>query len=573
MVLKAIGNFPHARRRPFDKLIVRSQKGANYRGRDTRSISRGIVAIVLASAVLAILSHRNARISSLAADYRAMSSMASEYKEKLLENVGSIDVRKAVVHTAPTKVHDPHSGSDDVSLAEPEKYDNYKDSSNGENSEENNSPEENVSVGQNEETVRIEKQEVAEVLQSNTDHVQEDNEEENSSIESEKQETENNSDEIESNYEKKEIPKGLEEPESGVFLPDAPLHDSNPCGDKFVGTDVNNPTKIDRPEGGFPPRMLPPDHKSYDILRELRQKTQLNPRWPDHPEIHLAELKSYGPAYASIIISDKLKSVYIPVFKVGTTSMMWNIAYLENNQAVVNANISQEGVRDYVLHDFTSDIWSDHAIYALDSDRVRATLNDPSYLKFGFVRNPYHRVVSAYLDKVVKWPIHTAEYQGQMYGLYGDDIEMRKFRNHTKPTFKEYLSAIEKTISMPRTKVHDLTKSEGYEDNNSRREIHFRPQVELLHPDLIHFDFIGRFNNMKNDTKEVLNWMYQFTDRRMPDNSQKRLHSTNPKDKISIFERLRADKELRNTILRIYKADFERFGFSKEIPPVIEQPV
>lgn len=581
MVLRAISNFPHARRRPFDRLITRSNKINTYKGRETRSISRGLIVIFIASAVFAVLNHRNARISSLAADYKAMSLLASDYKAKLMENVGRIDITKAVIYTSPVTVHDPHSNAEKIDLkvtqnSEEKQSDvdsteksaaEIKESSEPENEKE--LPKEKAGKFDKGEEKQVDPNE-----QQSKEAEPQNNNNENQQVSEESKESDpENSSSTEQSFQDSEIPLGLEEPKPGVFLPNAPLHNSNPCGEKFIATDVNNPTKIDRPDGGFPPRMLPSNHESFDMIRSLRKKTDLTPRWPDHPEIHLAELKSYGPAYASIIISDKLKSVYIPVFKVGTTSMMWNIAYLENNQAVINANISQEGIRDYVLHDFTSDIWSDHAIYALDSDRVRATLNDPSYLKFGFVRNPYHRVVSAYLDKVVKWPIHTAEYQGQMYGLYGDDYELRKFRNQTKPTFKEYLSAIEKTISMPRTPVNDLTKSDGYEDNNSRREIHFRPQVELLHPDLIHFDFIGRFHNMKNDTKEVLNWMYQFTDRRMPDNSHKRLHSTDPKDKISIFEKLREDEGLRNTLLRIYKDDFERFGFSKDVPSANEHPV
>lgn len=374
--------------------------------------------------------------------------------------------------------------------------------------------------------------------------------------------------------EKKEIvatplPSGLEEPPAGLFLPSAPLHAVNPSGPRFVSLDCNNPTKVLRPPWGFPPRSLPRSHPQYDILRDIRVRTLLNPRWPDYPELNLQKLRSYGPAYASIIISDKLKVVYVPVFKVGTTSMMWNIAFLENMQQVVKANISDAGVRDYLLHDFHSNLWHDHAAYSLPSARVRATLNDPSYLKFGFVRNPYHRIVSAYLDKVVKWPFESAEYQVQMYGLYGENHEMRALRNRTKPSFKEFLSAIEKVIAMPRTRTSDLNHPDSFEDNSSRRDLHWRPQVELLHPDLIHFDFLGRFDRMDDDKQHVLKWMYRHTDRRMPE-TRRRLHTTDPKDKVGLLQLLREDEAARQTLLRIYKSDFDRFGFSREVPSANE---
>lgn len=364
-------------------------------------------------------------------------------------------------------------------------------------------------------------------------------------------------------------PRGLEPPPDGVYNPDAPLHAVNPTGPRFVRSDSNNPTRIERPVGGFPPRSLPEDHPQNKLLRRLRMRTQLSPRWPDHPELHIQALKSYGPAYASIIISDKLKVVYVPVFKVGTTSMMWNIAYLENNRAIINANISDAGERDKVLHDFTTNLWSNHAIYALPEKRVRASLNDPSYLKFAFVRNPYHRIVSAYLDKVVKWSFDSFEYQEQMYGLYGSNEELRALRNRTKPSFKQFMYAVEKVIAAPRAPSSDLTKENAYEDNNSRRDVHWRPQVELLHPDLIQFDFIGRFSRMDADKQNVLEWMYGHTERRMP-TQRRRLHTTNPKDKVGLFKLLREDEQLRQSLLRTYKQDFDRFGFSRDIPSANE---
>lgn len=363
---------------------------------------------------------------------------------------------------------------------------------------------------------------------------------------------------------------GLEEPAPGLFVPGAPLDAVNPSGKNFDFSDENNPTKIPRPPTGFPPRQLPAGHRLFYLLRQLRKKTVLHPRWPDHPELHLQKLKSFGPGFASIVFSDKLKVVYAPVFKVGTTSMMWNIAYLENIKDVVTANMSDPAMRDWLLHDVSLPFWRDRVLCSTSSiDRIRSVLNNPEYLKFGFVRNPYHRIVSAYLDKVVKWDVESEEYQTQMYGLYGDDQVVRKLRNETKPTFKEFLAGVERVISTPRTKSFDLRTAAAYEDNTSRREIHWRPQVELLHPDLIHFDFIGKFGRMDEDKKHVLKWMYKHTDRRLPE-GRRRMHSTDPKDKVALFKELREDQEIKNLVMKAYKEDFQRFGFSTNIPPFNE---
>ncbi len=43
-----------------------------------------------------------------------------------------------------------------------------------------------------------------------------------------------------------------------------------------------------------------------------------------------------------------------------------------------------------------------------------------------------------------------------------------------------------------------------------------------------------------------------------------------PEDKIGLFKLLREDPEARRILLKIYKQDFDRFGFSTEIPPISE---
>lgn len=334
----------------------------------------------------------------------------------------------------------------------------------------------------------------------------------------------------------------------------------------FVPEDVNNPTKIPVPKDGFPPLQLPTGHRNAVMLRKIRLLSQMSPRWPKHPGMHSVELKSYGPAYSSVIISHKLKVIYVPVFKAGTTSMMWNIAYLENNSYVLENVARNPGALDYYLHNMSGPAWQNHTIYTKSPQAIRGSFEDPEYLKFGFVRNPFDRIISAYLDKVLQFDIDRREYQTQMYSLYGDDENMRRLRNATKPTFREYLEAIEVVLAQPRTKSSDLMSRDGFETNKSRRDLHWRPQVELLHPDLVHFDFVGRFEDMAKDREVVLEWIYQHTDRRMPDAGREKMHSTNPVDKIQLYEELRNDHGLKELILKIYRADFERFQFSREVP-------
>lgn len=323
------------------------------------------------------------------------------------------------------------------------------------------------------------------------------------------------------------------------------------------------------PSNGVPPQNLPASHPNAALLQSIRERTEMTPRWPMYNRTQGRQLKTYGPAFSSILISHKLKVVYIPVFKVATTSMMWNIAYLESNPHIMAAFEKLDtGDLMKVLHDMSSPAWENHTVFEFMAPQINEIFDDPSYLKFGFVRNPYDRIVSAYVDKVMRPPVDSEEYQDQMYSLYGFDEKVRAYVNETRPTFRDFLSAVKGIMASPRVPTSDLRFEEAYETNLCRRDMHWRPQVELLHPDLIHLDFVGHFDKMVEHREVVTEWMQRHTDRRLPKSSTGRLHTTDPSHKKELFEALRQDDELRDLLLTIYKEDFERFHFSKEVPNI-----
>ncbi len=89
-----------------------------------------------------------------------------------------------------------------------------------------------------------------------------------------------------------------------------------------------------------------------------------------------------------------------------------------------------------------------------------------AYLKFAFVRNPWDRLVSGWLNKVV-------------------NANQRKFKAFSgdKNNFEAFVSFLE-------------------DQDIARANIHFRLQTELL--PLNKIDFLGRFENFDADLKEVL---------------------------------------------------------------------
>lgn len=366
------------------------------------------------------------------------------------------------------------------------------------------------------------------------------------------------------------------------------------------------------------PANLPPSHPDAILLVNIRKQTRMEPRWPRFHTLPVARLRAFGPAYSSIVVSHALRVIYIPVFKVATTSMMWDIAYLENNSYVLaqgqdalreagferskggvdgegrddeasshreseswENNRAAAGAMQRVLHDLGMPAWHGHTVYDMAAERMETLFADPSYLKFGFVRNPFSRLVSAYVDKVAGVRRDSVEYQRQMYALFGYDVAQRAAANESALSLREFVFAVERVLHGGQSSHSSLSSSSTtsggdaggdadvtYEDNSSRRDLHWRPQCELLHPDLIHVDFVGRFERLVTDRAVVLQWMYRHTSRRLPDAAARgsRLHKSNPEIKRSVVRKLRADTEVQEVIRRVYRDDFERFGISTEVP-------
>lgn len=344
---------------------------------------------------------------------------------------------------------------------------------------------------------------------------------------------------------------------------------------------------------GIPPPDLPHNHPNAELLREIRALTTLRPRWPSVNETPIFTLRSYGPAFSSIVVSHALKVVYIPVFKVGTSSIMWCIAYLENLQEVLKYDDRPADERHVALHNMTSAAWANHTIWDKQEQDIAAVFNDPSYMKFGFVRNPYDRAVSAYIDRIVRANISSPDYQRQIHSLFGKDWMTRQqqqqqqklvmaamaARNETmtnatiasataamvliRPTFSQFMFAVHDVITQPR-----MPTPYAFEDGDNRRDLHWTPQSELLHPDIIHLDFVGRFERMEADMEVILEWMYRHTSRRIPKDLKVRLQTTDPSLKATMLETLGEDSSLVDSIQEGYAMDFHRFQYSTTIPDV-----
>lgn len=134
------------------------------------------------------------------------------------------------------------------------------------------------------------------------------------------------------------------------------------------------------------------------------------------------------------------------------------------------------------------------------------------YFTFAFCRNPYDRLVSVYFDKVKK----------QQLPLY---------RRWKDKSFQQFASDI---CDMPTRKMDG----------------HLLPQIYFI-PEYI--DFLGRFENLKNDFHVITNQLFPITF------DNRKYNSTQHKHYSEYY-----NKALKDKVYTKYKEDFERFNYDAE---------
>ena len=149
--------------------------------------------------------------------------------------------------------------------------------------------------------------------------------------------------------------------------------------------------------------------------------------------------------------------------------------------------------------------------------------------KFTFTRNPYSRVLSAYLDKVGR-----RRHQGLRFLAWAEQ--------HDQPEsflgFCRYLDAGGLFLDM-----------------------HWAPQVEILCLPLERFDFIGRVETIESDLIYVLDKLFSESPNESATGTLRAGTHTRASQKISEVY----GKEEYTIISRLYHSDFEKLGYDKQL--------
>lgn len=178
-----------------------------------------------------------------------------------------------------------------------------------------------------------------------------------------------------------------------------------------------------------------------------------------------------------IIVSERSRLIYCPIPKVASSSWKYLIRKFE-------------GVDDY------SDLSKAHSPstsglrYLTDYSprEVEALLQDPSFFKFVFVRDPYVRAASCYMDKFQSRneAYVRNEYSQFLAQLYDwRFVRSLNIDSAPRPSFAEY--------------VDQLSMQNPMEMNE-----HWMPQTLLCGFGEMPYDFVGHMEHLSQDAKQVL---------------------------------------------------------------------
>jgi len=218
-------------------------------------------------------------------------------------------------------------------------------------------------------------------------------------------------------------------------------------------------------------------------------------------------------------ISLKHKYVYLEVAKAACSTI---------KKRLIDYEVAPLSYGDRKIH---TDNFSSPFVkpFQLDSTALQHILFSGEFYRFSFVRNPYARVLSAYLDKIVQHKPQVRKVL-RILGLPDDDDAVAG----TDLTFEQFVESIENTP----------LKSLDH---------HWRPQyLQLMHP-LLKLDFIGKVESFEDDWSEVASRIGLSGDA----GENVLWHQTGARKKFKQYYNFGLQERVRI----VYRKDFEIYGY------------
>jgi len=172
------------------------------------------------------------------------------------------------------------------------------------------------------------------------------------------------------------------------------------------------------------------------------------------------------------------------------------------------------------------------------TEEIVEMLTSPDWFRFCFVRNPYYRLFSAYKSKVGNtWEQQYVWLQDEIRQRF--DYPVRDGRPAGIVAFRDFVRFIRDA------------------EEPVRRDGHWNLQTNVLMPQAIEYDFVGRFESFTRDFERVLRQL-DVPAEIVATASEVRNPTT------QIHHAAAYDGELADCVYEMYEADFERFGYDRD---------
>lgn len=166
--------------------------------------------------------------------------------------------------------------------------------------------------------------------------------------------------------------------------------------------------------------------------------------------------------------------------------------------------------------------------FQLTEENLLEIFNSQDFFKFTFVRNPYSRLLSCYLDRIV--PKKSTPYK-ELVRYLEKDIGY-------EVSFQEFIETI--------------CKQSVYEQNN-----HWRVQYYDTMSDIVNYSFIGKQESFSEDMKTVWKKVYPKLTVPIFDSKNSSPSKTGSTEKVDLYW----NSALIRIVNEKYKKDFENFNY------------
>jgi hypothetical protein len=234
--------------------------------------------------------------------------------------------------------------------------------------------------------------------------------------------------------------------------------------------------------------------------------------------------------YENFIYCEKQKCIFAYVPKAACTNWKCIFRYLAGSEDYLNCQLAH--IKDSNLLYLNKIADYDNLLF---NDEIK---------KYSCVRNPYSRVLSAYLNKIYPYVLNSIKNKTYYFKVFSEILiyKENKFPHKSNVDFDCFVNWL-----------WDSKK------NANKFDVHWRPQSELIDYDNIKYDFIAKIENINEDADFILKSI--SCDIKFPNQMNIKFAPNHSDKKLTLFY----TTEIKEKIDFIYSQDFINFNYEKVI--------